>query len=626
MLGLHLLRDVLDLLEDRLWSDSMFRIVRDLDIAAALCLAYRALKRACHLVGVENDFSFGVTCRASDGLDQGCLTAQKSFLIGIKDSNERDLRKVESFAKQVDSDDDVELSAAELRQNLDALDSLDVAVQIFGLYLFLFEICRKVLGHFFGQGRCDDAKAALDGLLGLGNEVLDLSAVGTVFHDRADHDLRVDKSGRTDDLLDYLLAFAALVVGRGRRRVDHLAHALFELVILERTVVLCGRQAESELDKVFLARLVASIHGAELRHSDMRLVDDSEEIRRAVCLVREIRDQGLRRLTRLLAGEMARIVFDAVAVSDLADHGEVVVRAALQAFRFEELAFLLEFCELHLEFGLNALDGALLLRAAGHEMLCREEENILHLFEDLGRHWLDDKNAAYGIAFEEYLVHVCLGDRHDIHAISNGTELRRVHVRIRALEMVADELAHDLGLGCLHADGELEIVFAILLRGSETIDARDGRDDDDIAASEERLGRCMAKAIYFLVDRCVLFDIRVRDRKIRLGLVEVVVRDKVMHGSVRKELSIFLRELRGQRLVMRDDERWLVELLDHVCPGECLSRAGNAKKGLLAHTLFEAANEPFYRKRLVSRRFVFGFEFKYAHWCCMGYYVARAEQ
>jgi hypothetical protein len=58
------------------------------------------------------------------------LGAQEALLVGIEDRNQRDLGHVQSFAQQVDADQHVELAQAQVADDLDALDRLDVRVQV----------------------------------------------------------------------------------------------------------------------------------------------------------------------------------------------------------------------------------------------------------------------------------------------------------------------------------------------------------------------------------------------------------------------------------------------------------------------------------------------------------------
>ena len=119
------------------------------------------------------------------------------------------------------------------------------------------------------------------------DEIVDLALGGL------DDDLRVDQPGRPDHLLDELaLGPAELVRARRRRQVDRLPDAVHELLELQRPVVHRRRQPEPVLDQRALAGHVALVHAAGLRHGDVRLVDDEQEV------LREVVEQAVRRRCR----------------------------------------------------------------------------------------------------------------------------------------------------------------------------------------------------------------------------------------------------------------------------------------------------------------------------------------
>ena len=104
----------------------------------------------------------------------------------------------------------------------------------------------------------------------------------------------------------------------------------------ERPVVERRRQAEAVVDQVLLARAVAAVHAAELRDGHVALVDDHQRVRR------QIVDQRRRRLAGAAAGQVPRVVLDALAEAQLGQHLEVEARALLDALRLEQLALALE--------------------------------------------------------------------------------------------------------------------------------------------------------------------------------------------------------------------------------------------------------------------------------------------
>ena len=84
----------------------------------------------------------------------------------------------------------------------------------------------------------------------------------------------------------------------------------------------------------------------------------------------------------------------------------------------------------------------------------------------------------------------------------------------------------------------------------------------DVAAGEEVRRRGMAEPVDVVVPRAVLLDVQVGLRDVGLGLVVVVVGDEVLDGVVREELAELVAELRGERLVVGDDQGRAADLLD----------------------------------------------------------------
>lgn len=194
----------------------------------------------------------------------------------------------------------------------------------------LQEVVGEVLGHLLGEGGDQDALVLLGAGADLVHQVVDLALGGL------DDDLGVDQAGGADDLLDDAVPARELVLAGRRRQIDGLADALRELLPLEGTVVQGRGEAEAVVDEGALAGGVALVHRADLGHGHVRLVDDEEEV------VREVVDQGVRRGTGRAPVEVHRVVLDARAGADLAEHLQVVRRAHPQALGLQELALLLE--------------------------------------------------------------------------------------------------------------------------------------------------------------------------------------------------------------------------------------------------------------------------------------------
>ena len=135
-----------------------------------------------------------------------------------------------------------------------------------------------------------------------------------------------------------------------------------------------------------------------------------------------------------------------------------------------------------------------------------------------------------------------------------------------------------------------------------------------VAALEQRAGGREAQLVQFLVDGGFFFDVEVAGGDVGFGLVVVVVADEVFDGVVGEERLELVIELGGQRLVVRQDQRGPVGLLDDLGHGEGLAGAGDAEQDLVLFAGAEAAREFLDGAGLVAVRLVAGGELE-VHLC-----------
>jgi len=82
------------------------------------------------LVCKEHDFAIDMARGAAGSLDQRSLAAQKAFLVGVENADERNFGKIESFSEQIDADENIEIGRAQAAQDFHTLNRVDVAVEI----------------------------------------------------------------------------------------------------------------------------------------------------------------------------------------------------------------------------------------------------------------------------------------------------------------------------------------------------------------------------------------------------------------------------------------------------------------------------------------------------------------
>ena len=151
----------------------------------------------------------------------------------------------------------------------------------------------------------------------------------------------------------------------------------------------------------------------------------------------------------------------------------------------------------------------------------------------------------------------------------------------------------------------------VILLAADAVDARDAGHHDHVPAREQAAHGREPQPLDLVVDARILLDEGVGARDVGLGLVVIEVADEVFDRVVREEALELGVKLRGQRLVMRDDQRGPVHVPDDVGDGEGLARAGDAQQ----HLVLRAGQQPFRqlrnRLRLVPGRLVRRDEFEH---------------
>ncbi len=139
------------------------------------------------------------------------------------------------------------------------------------------------------------------------------------------------------------------------------------------------------LDERRLAGMIAGEHRPDLRHRDVRFVDEAEEI------VGEEIEQRRRRFARLARGERPAVVLDARAETGFAEQFDVVSRAGREALGFDELPLLAEDFESFDQFFFDLADGRVDPFLRQYEVLRRIDVRVLQLAGFLPGQRVDDR-------------------------------------------------------------------------------------------------------------------------------------------------------------------------------------------------------------------------------------------
>ena len=259
--------------------------------------------------------------------------AQEAFLVGVENGDQRHFGQVEPFAQQVDADQHVEHAAAQVAQDLDALERVDVRVQVADLDAQLL-VVRASGPRPSAWSASSPARARLRSA----RSRISCSRSSTWPLHRPHLDRRIHQAGRPDHLLDdHAARLRAARTGPAspRRRP-------------------AGRRA-APTPRSSAAGCRAPTAGGSRTRPALPCATG----RRDTCRGPAARSGGSRRRRPArptagsraasaaaapggAAGQVARVVLDAVAVADLLDHLEVEHRPLVQPLGLEHLALALE--------------------------------------------------------------------------------------------------------------------------------------------------------------------------------------------------------------------------------------------------------------------------------------------
>jgi len=161
----------------------------------------------------------------------------------------------------------------------------------------------------------------------------------------------------------------------------------------------------------------------------------------------------------------------------------------------------------------------------------------------------------------------------------------------------------------------------IRLGRTKAVDAAHRTHNDRVPPLKKRAGCRQPQLVQFLVDGRFLLDVQVAGGDIRFRLVVVVVTHEIFDSVAGEELLELVIKLRGKRLVMRQNQRRPLRLLDDLGHGEGLARAGHAQQHLVLLARGQALHQLGDSAGLIPARLVGGHQLK-VH---AKYYTAEAK-
>ncbi len=337
----------------------------------------------------------------------------------------------------------------------------------------------------------------------------------------------------------------------------------------------------------------------------MALVNDDQEV------VREVVQQTEWPCPGQPPVEVARVVLDPGAITQLFDHFEVVLDPLL-----EPLGVLL-FAALHKEIVLGGevvldLDhGRVDPVAGGDEDIGGIDGHAIELREPLAGHGVDGMDLFDGVApLHDAIGFISVGHVH-VHRIPRHAECASAEFDVVPGVEAVDELIEQFLPRQVFALLDLDGIGVEVGGVPDPVETGYGADDDDVVPpGEQRAGGAEPQFLNLVVDGEVFLDVGVGGGEVGFGLVVVVVGDEVFDGVLGEKSAEFAIKLCGEGLVVAEHEGGFAELPDDVGHGKGLPGAGDAQQGVMPCPVLQRTNQSGDRFGLVAGGGEVGMQYK----------------
>ena len=256
------------------------------------------------------------------------MRPQESFLIRIQNRHQRNLRQVQSFTQQIDTNQHVKQTFPQVIHNLYPLQGIHITMDIITTDTHTCHISRQLFSHPLRQSRYQ-------------NPFIHSRPLGNLFHQiiyliqgRAHFNNRIQQSSRTNYLIDNdTFTLFQFIVSRSRTHINRTRRQGFKLIKRQRTVIHCGWQTETIIHQILLTGIIATIHGTDLWNRHMALIHHQQEV------FREIIQQTERTLTSFPTIEIPGIILDTRTMSQFSDHLQIIRDPFIKAFSLIRLSY-----------------------------------------------------------------------------------------------------------------------------------------------------------------------------------------------------------------------------------------------------------------------------------------------
>ena len=342
-------------------------------------------------------------------------------------------------------------------------------MHVFDLDTHFLEVVGQVFRHLLGKGGDKSTLSPFYTRIDFTQEIVHLS------HGRAHFHLRIEKTCRTNNLLDDSIRLFHLIVSWCRRHINDLVDMAFKLLSTKRAVVQGRWQTEAIVDQHLLARAVSIIHALDLSHGHVAFVNHDKKI-----FWEEVQE-GVRWLSFASSIHMAGIVLHPIGVTHLPQHFNIVLSPLFQALGFQELAFFFKDLQLLFQLSLNFSNGHFHMIVIGHKVSSWENRQVVHFTKDLTSQSFNLTDAINLIPKKLNPKGMLIPrGRENLYYIPTDTEFPPLKVDVVTLKLDIHQVVEQFITRNLQTWTQTNDAIRVFLRRTQTIDTGNRCDDNDV--------------------------------------------------------------------------------------------------------------------------------------------------
>ena len=284
---------------------------------------------------------------------------------------------------------------------------------------------------------------------------------------------------------------------------------------------------------------------------------------------RKVIKQSRRRLPGPAPGQVAGVVLDAIAVTQLQHHLDVIPGALFQTLSFHQPVVIPQLLQALIQLHLDVLYRIQHRLARGDVVGLRIDRHPGHPAQNLAGERIEIAEVLHLIIeqFDPYGFLLRFRREH-VDDIAPNPVIGPMKLDVIAGVLKLGQPTQDKALVNLIAPIEVQHHLQVGLGITQTVNGRYRGHNDRVRPFQQRFGGRQPHLLDVLVDGGIFLDEGVGRRHVGFRLVIIVVGDEVLHRVIRKELTELAIQLGRQGLVVGHDDGRPLHLLDDIGNGE----------------------------------------------------------